>query len=593
MMKKDEIPFEGRVTCILAAAVFAAGLVRLGIGLRELQVDDAADYGYANIRQSVRRVQTAGVRGRIVDRRGEVLAANRISIAIVCRPAAFQKRTWEDTAVCIEAAAARLGSELGRPPRFSAKGVRRHISQSLAMPLVAWRDVDERELAVFSEREAEFPGFAVSESVEREYPAGVSAAHVIGYVGHDRGDSEAGDEKFNFFTPEMRGRSGLEAYYDSFLRGVSGERKVLVDARGFAISEWTVAPAKSGPDLRLALDLRIQREAERQLRGLTGACAVIDPRNGDVLALASTPGFDPNDFVPSLSPEMYGRYSGDIAKPLLNRASAGMYAPGSTFKPITALAGLSAGRDADNEYECDGAFELGMLRLRCTATWGHGPLDLRHAVMKSCNPFFCELGMFAGTNALVAAAHAFGLGSKTGIDLGADAAGVVPDAEWKMRTYGEKWYQGDLAQMSIGQGMLLATPLQMARVAGAIGTGFLVTPHLKAGAPASRTPLPFDRRHLAVVKDSMRMVVSGDGVSRGTGWRGGEGVAVPVSGKTGTAEVGMGANRRKNAWFIAYAPSDAPSAALALVVENGDSGGVTAAPKAAGILKAIFGEAAQ
>ena len=592
-MKRGDVPFEGRVACLLAAAVFMAGLVRLGMGLRELQVDDAADYGYANIRQSVRRVQTAGVRGRIVDRNGAVLAANRISVSIVCLPSAFQKRTWEETAAGIEAAATRLGAELGRSPQFTSKGVRRHISQSLAMPLVVLRDLGERELAVFSEREAEFPGFAVSESVEREYPAGSAAAHVIGYVGRDRGDSEAGDEKFNFFTPEMRGRSGLEAYYDSFLRGVPGERKVLVDARGFAMKEWTVTAAKTGPDLRLALDMRIQREAEEQLRGLVGACAVIDPRNGDVLALASSPGFDPNDFVPSLSPEVYGKYSTDPLKPLLNRASAGMYAPGSTFKPVTALAGLAAGRGADETYECVGAFELGLLHLHCTATWGHGPLDLRHAIMKSCNPFFCDMGMFAGTNALVSAAHSLGLGRKTGLDLGADAAGVVPDAEWKMRTYGEKWYQGDLAQMSIGQGMLLATPLQMARVAGAIGTGFMVTPRLKADAPTARTPLPFERRHLDVVRESMRLVVTGDGDSRGTGRHGGEGVGVPVSGKTGTAEVGIGANRRKNAWFIAYAPSDAPSAALALIVENGEGGGTTAAPKAAEILKSIFGEAVQ
>jgi len=592
-MKRDDVPFGGRAACLLAAVVFAAGLARLGIGLREIQVNDAADYGYANIRQSVRRVQTAGVRGRIVDRNGKVLAANRLSVSIVCLPSAFQKRTWEDTAACIEEAAARLGAELGRGPQFSARGIRRHISQSLAMPLVAWRDVDERELAAFSERETEFPGFAVSESVEREYPAGSSAAHVIGYVGRDRGDSEAGDEKFNYFTPEMRGRSGLEAYYDSFLRGVPGERKLLVDARGFAISEWTVSAAKSGPDLRLAMDLRIQREVEKRLHGLTGACVVMDPRNGDVLALASAPGFDPNDFVPTLDYETYGRYSGDPAKPLLNRVSAGMYAPGSTFKPVTALAGLTAGLDADEEYECVGAFELGALRLRCTAVWGHGPIDLRHAIMKSCNSYFCNMGMNVGTNALVAAAHAFGLGSKTGLDLGADAAGVVPNGEWKMRTYGEKWYSGDLAQMSIGQGMLLATPLQMVRVAGAIGTGFLVTPRLKADAPVSRKALPFERCHLETVRESMRLVVSGDGEARGTGRRGGEGVAVQVSGKTGTAEVGIGANRRKNAWFIAYAPSEMPSVALALVVEDGESGGTTAAPMAAGILKSIFGEVAQ
>ena len=590
-MKRAEPPVVSGFACLCLAALFAAGLVRLGIKLREIQVDEAAGYSYANIRQSVRRVQTAGVRGRIVDRRGDVLAANRRSVSIVCQPSAFQKRTWEETAVGIESAIARIAAVIGRTSPVSPKTVRRHIRQSLAMPLFVWRDVGEDELAVFSEHEGEFPGFSVAESVEREYPAGPLAAHVVGYVGRDRGESVAGDEKFNFFATEMRGRSGLEMYYDSFLRGVPGERKLLVDARGFAIRGWTVSPSQAGPDLRLALDIGVQREVERQLRGEVGACVVINPVNGDVLALASSPGFDPNDFVPSLSQEVYGRYAGDPLKPLLNRASGGMYAPGSTFKPVTAMAGLISGASPDETYDCTGVFSLGSLSLRCSSVWGHGALDMRHAIMRSCNPYFCSLGMAVGTNALLRTASEFGLGRRTGIDLGADAAGVLPDGDWKVRTYGERWYPGDLAQMSIGQGMLLATPLQMARVAGAMATGYLVTPHLKLDVPVERVRLPFDDAKLAVMRESMRMVVAGDGESRGTGWRGGDGVAVPVAGKTGTAEIGVGERRRKNAWFIAYAPAENPTAAVAMVVENGESGGGTAAPKVCAVLKAMFGEA--
>ena len=579
----------GALSCWVVAAVFAAGLVHLAVNLREVQVAGAAEYSYASARQSVRRVQTAGLRGRILARDGEVLAGNRPSLSIVCLPEAFESRSWSNTVSAILRGAGEVGAAIGRPVPLGADAVGRHVSQSLAMPLFVWRDIGERELAVFSEREREFPGFAVIETSERTYPCGDMASHAIGYVGRDRGSALAGDERFSYFAPEMRGRAGLEAYYDGFLRGVPGERKLVVDARGFAMRGWTVVEAQPGPDLVTTLDMRIQRAAERQLRGERGACVVIDPRSGEVLALASAPGFDLNAFVPTLSPATYERYVDDPAKPLLNRASGGAYAPGSTFKPVTALAGLLAGYPDDEKYVCTGSFACGEMKLRCMRRWGHGPIDVRRALMVSCNPFFCNLGMDIGTNAFCSAARAFGLGAKTGLDLGVDSAGVVPDGEWKMRRYGERWYPGDLMQMSIGQGMLLATPLQMARVAGAIGTGRLVTPHLRRDAPVESRELPFAEGQLEAVRAGMRMVVAGDGEVRGTGCRAGDGVGVPVSGKTGTAEIGVGANRRKNAWFLAYAPSDAPTAAVALVVENGESGGGTAAPKVGEILKAIFG----
>lgn len=577
-----------RVACLVVAVVVAAGLLQLAFRLRELQVDDAAEYGYASARQSIRRVQIGGMRGRILDRRGVLLADNRPSLSIACRPAVFQRRTWEATVDAIEAAISNAARTVGRPSPLSRKTIRRHVNQTLAMPLAVWLDIGVDELARFSERANEHPGFFVLETEERIYPQGSLAAHLVGMVGRDRGEATEGDEKYNFFSPELRGRAGLEHYYNSFLRGVSGERKVLVDARGFAIREWVVSEPRKGLDLRLTLDSNLQRTVELQLRGLSGACAVVDPRNGDVLALASAPGFNPNEFVPVLRSELYSRYSSDPRKPLLNRAVGGAYAPGSTFKPVIALAALTAGVPAELTYDCTGVFRLGQMRLRCASRWGHGSLDMRHALMKSCNPYFCNLGLDIGTNAIQVAASAFGFGEKTGIDFGIDMSGTVPDADWKMRMYGEKWFLGDVAQMSIGQGMLLVSPLQMALAAGAIGTGFRVTPRLKADLPVARTPLPFKAENLAVVREGMRLVVAGDGESRGTGWRGGVGVPVSVSGKTGTAEIGRGATRRKNTWFIAYAPSEAPTVALALIVENGESGGVTAAPKAAEILREAF-----
>ena len=578
----------GKVFSLVAGAAFAAGLLHLAVRLHEVQVEAAADYNYASARQSIRRVRIGGARGRILDRNGRVLADNRTSLSLVCHPSFFQQRTWEGTAAKMREAIDGVGRTIGRPATVTDAMIRRHVDRLLPLPLTVWRNLDAGELARFCEREESFPGFSVQEDEERIYPRGESAAHVLGWVGSTVADAgTAGDERFYFIAPELHGKSGIEYQYDTFLSGVPGERKVLVDARGFAIRDWTVVEPQKGPDLTLTLDADIQSLVERQLAGVRGACVVLDPRNGDILALASAPAYDPNTVRRS---DRYQALAADPAKPLLDRAAGGAYAPGSTFKPVTALAALSVGYPTNGTYACEGVFTLGEMNLHCARRWGHGELDLRHALMLSCNPFFCNLGLEAGTNVLCAAARVFGLGQRTGVDLGVDSGGVVPDEGWKMRTYHEKWYTGDLAQMSIGQGMLLASPLQMALVAGALGTGYRVTPHLKSGIKSDRRPLPFPPEHLDLVREGMRMVVVGDGETRGSGWRGGEGLAVPVSGKTGTAEVGRGATRRKNTWFIAYAPSDNPRVALALVVENGESGGTTAAPRVNEILKGIFGE---
>ncbi len=592
-----ESPMFGGRTCWAMAAVFVLGLLALAVRLKSVQVDSAADSIGEAEKQSVRRVQTDGVRGRILDRHGEVLAGNRPSVTIALNAAHFKARTQAATAQAIRAAIDAAAPIVGLPADVSEKTVLRHLNQALARPLPVWRDVDGTALARFSENQGDLPGFICLESEERVYPKGCLAAHLIGYVGRDRTQGFAGDTAFRYHDLEMRGRAGVEHYYDSFLRGMPGEVRLRVDARGFVHEETTVVRSRRGPDLRLALDASIQAEAEAQLAGLKGACVVMDSRTGEVLAFASAPGYDPNDLVPVFPKEVFDRLTSDPEKPLLNRASGGSYAPGSTFKPVTALAALGAGMSAADLYECIGYYMCGKMRIRCVRTWGHGEMDLRSALRDSCNAYFCHDGMIAGTNAVMSAAKAFRLGSKTGIDFGVDVAGVVPDAAWKAERYGERWYPGDLAQMSIGQGMLLVSPLQMARVAGALGTGFLVTPRLKTGLPVERRPLPFPESHLKSVRAGMRAVVDG-----GTGRRAGEGVEAWVIGKTGTAELGRGATRRKNTWFIGYAESCARDGdgeivrvrdpdvcvALAMIVENGESGGGTTAPKAGAVLRRIF-----
>lgn len=581
---KDEAAIPGGPACLVAAFCFFAGFAVLAVRLERVQMDSVAESRRRMAVQAERRVQTDAPRGRILARDGSVLAGNRQAVSIAVNAERFQKRTWAETSAGIRAAVDAASAVVGRPSPLTDREISRHLKQTLARPLVAWRDVSYDELARFSEHESDLPGFSCVEREERVYPHGRLAAHLLGYVGRDRAESVAGDEAFRFCDLEMRGRGGAEYYYDSFLRGVPGERRLLVDARGYACEDHAVSAAKRGPDLRLALDIAVQTAAEGQLEGEKGACVVMDAATGEILALASAPTFDPNEFVPTLPRSTYGRYSRDPSKPLLNRASGGSYAPGSTFKPLTALAGIRAGLSPWTPYECTGSYRCGGMKIRCSRTWGHGEMNVTTALRDSCNPYFCNLGTIAGSNAVISVARSFGLGSKTGIDLPVDAPGVVPDETWKRDRYGERWFPGDLAQMSMGQGMLLATPLQMARVAAALGTGYLVTPRIIAGLPPERVPVPYTERELLPVRTGMRMVVDG-----GTGRRGAVGVNAYVIGKTGTAEVGVGASRRKNTWFIAYGEGGGRRVAVSMVVENGESGGGTTAPRVCEVLKAVFG----
>ncbi len=580
---KSELPAFGSSTCIVSGVLFLLGLFVLLIRLKDLQVDHALQSLGEVEKQSIRMVQTDGVRGRILDRNGVVLAGNRASVSLALNAAQFQQKTRDKTLEAIRAAIDDVAKVVGTPSEVTDRTILRHLNQSLARPLVVWRDLDDLTLARVAEHLADWRGFLCVEGEERVYPLGSRAAHLLGYVGRDRTQGTAGDVRFKYFDMEMRGRAGVEYYYDSFLRGTPGEVELRVDARGYVHAEEVLMQGQRGPDLSLALDSRLQGVVEEQLAGLKGACVVMDPTTGEVLAFASAPTYNPNELVPVFRQDVYDRLTQDKDKPMLNRASGGSYAPGSTFKPITALAGLGAGLSAEAPYECIGYYMCGRMRIRCARTWGHGALNVRTALRDSCNAYFCHMGLTCGTNELKKAAQAFRFDQKTGIDFSLDVAGVIPDHQWKMDHYNERWYPGDLAQMSMGQGMLLVSPLRMACVAGALGTGYLVTPHLKAGLPVEKEPLPFPQDHLDLVREGMRLVVAG-----GTGKRAGEGVDAKVIGKTGTAELGAGATRRKNTWFIGYAEKGARKIALALIVENGESGGSTAAPKAGAILRHLF-----
>lgn len=572
----------------LLGALFGTGLLFLATALHRVQVVESHLFSRDLTRQSVRRVQVPGARGRIFDRNGVCLADNRASYCIAYYVEELRKRgKWINTINAVDADIDRLSAVLGLPRTLSREAVSNHVLRSLPMPLLAWKDVGQETLARWAESKDPFPGVDVFVQPERSYPQGTLASHILGYVRRDRPKALPG-QRVHFYLPEMIGRAGIEAYYNTYLTGTCGERLIQVDSRGYKHAVWEGEKrVASGKDLNLTLDVKIQRVLERILRGWRGAGVVVDPRNGEVLALASAPIYDPNAFTPVLSPGIWKRLSTDPARPLLNRAIQGRYAPGSTFKPITAIGALASGIDPDAEFDCTGTFVLGKMRLRCWDTYGHGPIALRKAIEQSCNVYFCAIGNLIGYNPIYHEAEKLGLGRATGIDLPNEVSGLLPTEEWKRSRLRDEWRPGDTCHIAIGQGLLLTTPLQMAMATAAIANrGTLYRPHLnRAIPPEAVREMAWDPEHIALVREGMH-----DVATIGTGKR------VHVRGldaaaKTGTAEVDIGGVRRKNTWVTAFAPFDNPMVALAIMVEDGTSGGLTVAPMAHDVLAAIFGEA--
>jgi len=574
----------------LLGLMFTAGLIFLALSLHRVQVVEFSAFSRDQLRQSVRRVQVPGSRGRIFDRNGVCLAENRPSYCLAYYVEELRKRgKWINTINAVDADIDRLAAALGIPRQISYAAVSNHVIRSLPMPLLAWRDVEPVTLARWAETMEAFPGVDVYVQPERFYPQGTLAAHALGYVRRDRPLPRPG-ETTHFYLPEMFGANGVEQRYNALLTGHLGKQLIRVDARGYKHATWEGEPAAAGQSLHLTLDVNVQRALEKALRGWRGAGAVVDPRSGEVLALASSPAYNPNDFVPVMPAALWKRLNADEGLPLFNRAIQGQYAPGSTFKPVTAIAALSQpGFNPEETFLCEGAFVLGSMRLRCWNTYGHGAVALRKAIEQSCNTFFCHLGHTLGYDAIYAQAQKVGLGVPTGIDLPAESRGLLPTAEWKEKAMKDKWRPGDTCQLSIGQGLLLTTPLQMAMLTSVFANGgVLYRPRLAKGADAGErvSAAGWPQAAVALVRDGMRDVAS-VGTGRRVQVRG-----LDVAAKTGTAEYDAGGVRRKNTWITAFAPFDRPTAALAIVVENGESGGQTVAPMAREVLVSMFGEAA-
>lgn len=573
-------------------------LLFLGGWLWHIQVHRGPSFEQDQLKQSVRRVRIPGVRGRLFDRKENCVADNRASYNIVLYLEELRKPgKWDRTVDHVLTQLDALGQKLGAPSELDRDKLRNHIRRSLPLPLVAWRDVSEEVLARFAEQAGQQPGVDIQVDNVRLYPFGPRAGHVLGYVGRAEIEQDEA-EPFHYYLPEMTGRSGVEKKLDDVLRGDAGGRLLRVDATGFRRYDSGLREPRSGQDVQLTLDMRVQALAEDALGEVAGSVVVLDPRNGDVLALASKPGFDPNQFVPRISTEQWRALNEDPLRPLVNRAVAGGYPPGSTFKPITALAGLEHGTcHASDTHTCPGYYQLGSATFRCWYHSGHGALHLRQAVERSCNVYFFHMGLEMGVDRLVEEARALGLGSKTGVELDFETAGLVPDPAWKRRVHRDGWRDGDTCNMSIGQGALLATPLQMASVTATLANGGKVfrprlvravrapgEPHFTEREPELLREMKWRPEDVEVVRAGMRDVVNGS-------WGTARKVALPgviIAGKTGTAEFGRKDERKRHAWMIAFAPYDQPRYAVALLVDEGISGGETAAPRMRQLLSGLF-----
>ena len=530
----------------------------------------------------VRLVPILPVRGEIFDREGRGLAVNRTAFRVVITPEIAGEKAQEVLNVVARA----LGWGDARLARMRARMARARpdrpvlLADRLAWGKVAW----------LAARLHRLPGLGVEAAPYRAYPAGPVAAHIVGYL------SLAGPEDLRrgYLATEYVGRTGAERRFEARLHGRLGWREIEVDARGRRVAVLNETPPTRGQDVRLALDLEVQRAAWQALGPREGAVVVLDVQTGDVIAMVSRPSFDPNAFVGGLRWEQWQALRRDPRKPLMNRAYQAAYPPGSVFKVITAMAGMRAELPLVHQrITCTGAIHLADRDLRCWRKEGHGRVGLVRALVESCDVYFYLLGDALGMERLSEEAARWGLGEKTGIPLAGEQAGVIPAKHpyltrlfhRKLRGRRRNWYRGETMITAIGQGAVTATPLQIARLMAALANGGkLLRPKLALdAAPRVMRTISVPFGALARLHRALRGVVADP---RGTAHAAFLHVPWPVAGKTGTAEVDK-AHDVAHAWFAGFAPADRPRYAFAVIVERGGHGGAVAAPVAAAVVRAL------
>lgn len=567
------------VAFYIVISVFSIFLLRLWY----LQIIKGDDYKIIDERNRIRVIDIPAPRGIIYDRNNNPLVKNVLSYDI----SMFREDIPESTETL---------EGLGRLIGLSAENILK-LAKATANPyetVKLRRNVSFKEVARIDARKTDFPGLQAEVASAREYIYGQTAGHLLGYLSNPTPKQLSMPEFSNVPVHAFVGQFGIEKSYDSILRGVAGKKIVEVDALGNIIRFVRIQKPLKGQDIRISVDINAQQEAEKSLEGRAGAVVALKADTGEVLAMASSPSFDPNLFVLGIEQNEWRELINDPDRPLMNRAIQNQYPPGSTFKPITALAALETGLiSMGTSVYCSGSTYFGRT-FRCWKQEGHGRVDTHRAIVESCDVFFYEIGKKINIDTIANYASAFGLGRPTGIELEGEASGNVPSNKWKLRAKREKWYQGETLSVAIGQGYLSVTPIQMARLtAGLVNGGKIYKPHLLADeAPELERTINVDPVNLDFIKKAMLGVVYED---KGTGNMARSGI-VSIGGKTGTAQVIGGAVKGKyladrhkdHAWFIAYAPQHNSQIAAAVFIEHGGHGGSAAAPVAKRVIEAYF-----
>jgi len=567
-------------------AVFQYSAVAIFIflvsGFWQLQIKSPEIYNERAERNRIKALPIAAPRGRILDRDGRVIVDSHSTWELILSRENLKQEHLHEIAD---------GLHLDYDDLM--KKVNRYRYRPKYEPIIIKEDLTPADLAfVDSHKDPEtFPEMEVIESQHRLYPQNGILAHAIGYTG-EISESELDNPDYAKYNQgQIIGKFGIEKEYNDLLMGIDGERQSVVDNLGKEREVLGVKEAIPGKNLQLTIDLDLQVVAELALGDRRGALVALDPNTGEVLAMASHPTFDPNKFAVRIKSADWKELTKDPGNPLLNRAIQAQWAPGSTFKPLVALAGLESGSiDENTTFNCPGGASFYGHYYAC---WGvHGAVSLHKGITQSCDSYFYNVGNKTGIDNIAFYAHQAGLGAKSGIDLPNEASGTVPSTEWKLRNFRQKWFAGETISVAIGQGATTVTPLQLARAIGGLAVGGVWhVPHLEKSLTAKEKP-----HEWALNQENVKRVVYG---MYGVVNEGGTGVraklpGIDVCGKTGSAQIASEAYERAhpgvkdNAWFVEYAPCYKPEIVIAVLWENCGLHGQFAAPIARDVMVSYF-----
>lgn len=550
-------------------------------GFIRLQVANRDVYVQKSINNSIRKIDIYPVRGLILDKNNKILVDNRPSFAAAVIPKVVQDSTIQELAdlfqIPLESIQTKIHKEFG------------------FRPIIIARDMEHERLAYLEENRLSLPGVVSIVESKRFYAEDIGSPHIFGNIGEVTAEEQLQEPDLN--TGDLTGKSGLEKEYDKELQGIKGVEYLRVDARGKEIGVYdvnrNVLPIH-GSDLHLAMDYKLQQFADSMLEGQRGALVAIDTRTGGIIALASKPDYNPGDLAGKIEPEIWNKLLNDESHPLFSRSVQSTYPPGSVYKIIAAVAALDEGIITPQwKVNCPGYFKLGRRTIHCWNADGHGTVDLKNAIKGSCNVYFYQLGLKIGLETWTKYSRMFGFGEKTNIDIPNESKGLVPSIEYFNKIFGKNgWTKGNLANLAIGQGELLTTPLQIAQFAMILANkGVYYQPHFVESIYQYNTKksisYPINTKYVAGVSyetydfihQGMREVMNG-----GTGWLG-KVKDIEMAGKTGSAQNPHGDT---HAWFMAFAPYENPEIAIAVLVENAGGGGAIAAPMARKFLEMYF-----